>query len=146
MLNPFRVPFLLFFFFVHTFLCFLVNKSITLQLYLHFTCWASDTCEHEFATKLQNVKKNKKTNVLTLPMFDKLKVVPDKSSVPSLPARPRACILFSSIAISKMLRFWTFFMLGTSKPSGVSMAMPMLWDAWCNKYNKLANMNLYICK
>lgn len=69
-------------------------------------------------------------NALTAPMFDRLKVVPDKSPVPSLPVRPKACSLFSSAAISKILRRWTFLILGTSKPSGVSMATPMLWEAW----------------
>lgn len=29
---------------------------------------------------------------------------------------------------SEMERHWTFFMLGTTKPCGVAIATPMLWD------------------
>ena len=66
---------------------------------------------------------------LTVPMLESENVPPERSCVPSLPSCPSAMIRFSSPATWSMLRLWTFLTLGTSKPSLVSMAKPMLCDA-----------------
>lgn len=63
-------------------------------------------------------------------MLDRVKVPPPSSAVPSWPAAPRTCRRFSSWAIWKILSSCTFFTLGTSRPWLVSMARPMLWEAW----------------
>lgn len=67
---------------------------------------------------------------LTEPMLERVKVPPVRSAAPSCPAEPRACRRLSSTATSKTLRLWTLFTLGTRRPWGVSIAKPMLWDAW----------------
>ena len=33
-----------------------------------------------------------------------------------------------TLRTSKIERDWTFFMFGTTKPYGVAMAIPMLWE------------------
>lgn len=37
---------------------------------------------------------------------------------------------------SKIERDWTFFMLGTTRPCGVAIAIPMLWDPFQMKKNR----------
>eukprot|EP00123_Amoebidium_parasiticum_P012106 comp21122_c0_seq1/m.28548 comp21122_c0_seq1/g.28548 ORF comp21122_c0_seq1/g.28548 comp21122_c0_seq1/m.28548 type:complete len:318 (+) comp21122_c0_seq1:235-1188(+) len=60
------------------------------------------------------------------PMFEIVMVAPARSSVGSLPSMPDFCMRLSSIAISMIVLSCTFLTLGTSRPSLVSMAKPML--------------------
>ena len=62
----------------------------------------------------------------TVPMFDRVNVPPVKSLNGSFEVSPNDCNLFISVAISKILLFSTFLIFGTIKPSGVSIAMPIL--------------------
>lgn len=69
-------------------------------------------------------------------MLERVNVPPVRSAVPSCPPEPSVCSRFSSAAISNTLRACTPFTLGTSRPCGVSMASPMLWDA-CKQEQKI---------
>ena len=59
-------------------------------------------------------------------MLERVNVPPFKSLGESFEAVASACNRFSSLAISKMLFPSQFFIFGTSKPDGVSMATPIL--------------------
>lgn len=63
---------------------------------------------------------------LTTPMFDNENVVSAKSPSGIDDFLPSSWNLLSSRAIARTLRFCTFLMLGTTRPSGVSIAMPIL--------------------
>ena len=73
---------------------------------------------------------------LTDPMFDRVKVPPDKWSGDNFPLSPSWWSLLSSTAISNTDLFWTFLIFGTNKPCWVSMATPILWEPWKIYTNK----------
>lgn len=74
-------------------------------------------------------------------MLDRVKVPPLSSAVPNWPTAPSACRRFNSCAISNTLSSCTFFTLGTSRPWLVSMARPMLWDAWGTQHNSVTTQS-----
>lgn len=65
-------------------------------------------------------------HVLTTPIFESVKVPPDKSLIWNDEFLPAFCSLLSSFAICRTLRFCTCLMLGTTSPSGVSIARLIL--------------------
>ena len=67
---------------------------------------------------------------LTFPMFDKLKDPPAISAGDILLFSPASWSLLSSAVMSRIERFCTCFMHGSSNPCGVSVAMQMLWSAF----------------
>ena len=70
---------------------------------------------------------------LTTPILDKEKVPPVMSFREIDDFLPSSWSLFNSLAISIILRFWTFLIFGTTNPSGVSMARLILCSSkTCN--------------
>ena len=57
-----------------------------------------------------------------------MQILPSKRSFgPRVPYSPSLTSLLSSLWMSKIDRFWTFFMFGTTNPLGESIAKEMLW-------------------
>ena len=82
---------------------------------------------------------------LTTPMFDSENVVFDKSPGGMEDLLPSSWRRFNSLAISTMFKFWTSLTFGTIKPSGVSIAIPILWLVWTRNARFSSSSQAFSC-